>query len=123
MLDQAGDAKLDPAVRTTALAALERAVKLRKERAAGALPAPVGKLLADESPAVQEAAARLAGSYKLSAVKSDLEAKLSDASAKEALRVKDVLVDEGDLVRPGQVLVRLDTSTIDEELAKNEVHA
>jgi HlyD family secretion protein len=29
-------------------------------------------------------------------------------------------VDEGDLVRPGQVLVRLDTSTIDEELAKNE---
>src|SRR5215469_6878137 len=49
-----------------------------------------------------------------------LEAKLSDASAKEPLRVKEVLVDEGDLVRPGQVLVRLDTSTIDEELAKNE---
>ena len=49
-----------------------------------------------------------------------IEAKLSDASAKEPLRVKEVLVDEGDLVRPGQVLVRLDTSTIDEELAKNE---
>ena len=49
-----------------------------------------------------------------------LEAKLSDASAKEPLRVKEVLVDEGDLVKPGQVLVRLDTVTIDAELAKNE---
>jgi HlyD family secretion protein len=49
-----------------------------------------------------------------------IEAKLSDASAKEPLRVKEVLVDEGDLVRPGQVLVRLDTVTIDAELAKNE---
>jgi HlyD family secretion protein len=49
-----------------------------------------------------------------------LEAKLSDASAKEPLRVKQVLVDEGDLVKPGQVLVQLDTSTLDEELAKNQ---
>jgi HlyD family secretion protein len=49
-----------------------------------------------------------------------IEAKLSDASAKEPLRVKEVLVDEGDLVRTGQVLVRLDTETIDQELAKNE---
>ena len=49
-----------------------------------------------------------------------IEAKLSDASAKEPLRVKEILVDEGDLVRPGQVLVQLDTSTIDAELAKNE---
>lgn len=49
-----------------------------------------------------------------------IEAKLSDASAKEPLRVKKVLVDEGDLVQPGQVLVQLDTSTIDEELAKDE---
>src|SRR6201987_5276494 len=49
-----------------------------------------------------------------------IEAKLSDASAKEPLRVKEVLVDEGDLVRPGQVLVRLDTVTIEAELAKNE---
>ena len=49
-----------------------------------------------------------------------LEAKLSDASAKEPLRVKEVLVDEGDLVKPGQVLVRLDTVTIEAELAKNE---
>ena len=48
-----------------------------------------------------------------------IEAKLSDASAKEPLRVKEVLVDEGDLVKPGQVLVRLDTVTIESELAKN----
>jgi len=49
-----------------------------------------------------------------------VEARLSDASAKEPLRVKEVLVDEGDLVRPGQVLVRLDTVTIDAELAKDQ---
>jgi HlyD family secretion protein len=49
-----------------------------------------------------------------------IEAKLTDASAKEPLRVKEVLVDEGDLVKPGQVLVRLDTSTIDAELARDQ---
>jgi HlyD family secretion protein len=49
-----------------------------------------------------------------------LEAKLIDASAKEPLRVKQVLVDEGDLVRPGQVLVQLDTVTLEAELARNE---
>jgi HlyD family secretion protein len=49
-----------------------------------------------------------------------IEAKLSDASAKEPLRVKEILVDEGDLVKPGQVLVRLDTVTIEAEQAKNE---
>jgi HlyD family secretion protein len=49
-----------------------------------------------------------------------IEAKLTDASAKEPLRVKEVLVDEGDLVKPGQVLVRLDTVTIEAEMAKNE---
>ena len=46
-----------------------------------------------------------------------LEAKLVDSAAKEALRVKEILVDEGDLVAPGQVLVRLDTVTLDAELA------
>jgi HlyD family secretion protein len=49
-----------------------------------------------------------------------IEAKLVDASAKEPLRVKEVLVDEGELVRPGQVLVRLDTLTLEAELARNE---
>lgn len=46
-----------------------------------------------------------------------IEAKLADVSAKEALRVKDVLVEEGDLVEPGQALVHLDTVTLDAELA------
>jgi HlyD family secretion protein len=47
-----------------------------------------------------------------------IEAKLSDVSAKETLRVKDILVEEGDLVRPGQVLVHLDTVTLDAQLAE-----
>jgi HlyD family secretion protein len=47
-----------------------------------------------------------------------IEAKLADVSAKEALRVKDILVDEGDLVSPGQVLVHLDTITLDAQLAE-----
>ena len=45
-----------------------------------------------------------------------LEAKLVDVAAKEPLRVKQVLVDEGALVTPGQVLVRLDTITLQSEL-------
>jgi HlyD family secretion protein len=47
-----------------------------------------------------------------------IEAKLVDASAKEPLRVKEILVAEGDLVKPGQVLVRLDTSTLESQLAQ-----
>lgn len=47
-----------------------------------------------------------------------IEAKLADVSAKEALRVKEVLVEEGDLVKPGQVLVHLDTVTLDAQLAE-----
>jgi HlyD family secretion protein len=47
-----------------------------------------------------------------------IEAKLVDATAKEPLRVKDVLVDEGALVNPGQVLVHLDTVTLDAQLAE-----
>src|SRR5262245_43647518 len=47
-----------------------------------------------------------------------LEAKLADAAAKEALRIKEILVNEGDLVKPGQVLVLLDTVTLDAELAE-----
>lgn len=45
-----------------------------------------------------------------------IEAKLVDAVAKDALRVKEILVDEGDLVRPGEVLVRLDTATFNSQL-------
>ena len=47
-----------------------------------------------------------------------LEAKLVDVAAKESLRVKEILVDEGDLVKPGQVLVQMDTVTLDAELAE-----
>ena len=47
-----------------------------------------------------------------------LEAKLVDVSAKEPLRVKEILVDEGALVQPGQVLVKLDTITLESELAQ-----
>jgi len=47
-----------------------------------------------------------------------VEAKLADTSAKEALRIKEILVNEGDLVQPGQVLVLLDTVTLDAELAE-----
>ena len=47
-----------------------------------------------------------------------VEAKLVDAVAKDALRVKEILADEGDLVKPGQVLVILDTATFDSQLAE-----
>jgi len=47
-----------------------------------------------------------------------IEAKLADVSAKEPLRVKEVLVEEGDLVRPGDTLVVLDAVTLDAQLAE-----
>ena len=47
-----------------------------------------------------------------------LEAKLVDVAAKEPLRVKEILVDEGALVKPGQVLVQLDTVTLEAQLAE-----
>ncbi len=46
-----------------------------------------------------------------------IEGKLVDVAAKEPLRVKQLLVDEGALVTPGQILVRLDTLTLEAELA------
>ena len=47
-----------------------------------------------------------------------IDAKLVDVAAKEPLRVKEILVDEGALVKPGQVLVRLDTTTLESQLAE-----
>ncbi|MCL4205292.1 MAG: HlyD family efflux transporter periplasmic adaptor subunit [Pirellulaceae bacterium] len=47
-----------------------------------------------------------------------IEARLVDVAAKESLRVKEILVDEGDLVEPGQVVARLDTNTLEAELAE-----
>jgi len=46
-----------------------------------------------------------------------IEAKLVDVAAREPLRVKEILVDEGALVKPGQVLVKMDTVTLEAELA------
>ncbi|HYA80474.1 MAG TPA: biotin/lipoyl-binding protein, partial [Methylocystis sp.] len=51
-----------------------------------------------------------------------IEAKLVDIAAKEALRVKQILVDEGDLVKPGQVVVRMDTSTLEAQLAEAKLN-
>jgi HlyD family secretion protein len=53
-----------------------------------------------------------------------IEATEVDVSAKLPLRVKEVLVQEGDLVKPGQVVARLDTVTLEAELAQaNESQA
>jgi HlyD family secretion protein len=48
-----------------------------------------------------------------------IEAKLVDVSAKEAMRVSEILVAEGDLVKPGQVVAKLDTQTLEAELAES----
>ena len=45
-----------------------------------------------------------------------LEGRLVDVAAKEPLRVKEVLVDEGAVVKPGDVVVRLDTITLESQL-------
>jgi HlyD family secretion protein len=47
-----------------------------------------------------------------------LEGKLVDVAAREPLRVKEILVDEGALVKPGQVVVRMDTVTLEAQLAE-----
>lgn len=47
-----------------------------------------------------------------------IEANLVDIAAKEPLRVEKIFVNEGDLVKPGQVLVRLNTETLQAELAE-----
>ena len=47
-----------------------------------------------------------------------VEAKLVDVAAKEPLRVKQIFVNEGDLVKPDQVLVQMDTTTLEADLAE-----
>lgn len=47
-----------------------------------------------------------------------IEATLVDISAKEPLRVKKIFAKEGDLVKAGEVLVQLDTATLDSQLAE-----
>jgi HlyD family secretion protein len=46
-----------------------------------------------------------------------VESKLVDVATKEALKVKEILVKEGDLVEPNQVLVRL-TRYVESELVE-----
>ena len=50
-----------------------------------------------------------------------LQGKLVDVSAKEPLRVKQVLVDEGAVVKPGQVVAVLDTTTLESQLAEAQM--
>jgi len=45
-----------------------------------------------------------------------VEATLVDVAAKEPLRVKKIFAKEGDLVQAGDVMVQLDTSTLDSQL-------
>lgn len=47
-----------------------------------------------------------------------IESKEVDVSSKLPLKVKEVLVSEGDLVKPGQVVVQMDTITLQAELAE-----
>jgi HlyD family secretion protein len=47
-----------------------------------------------------------------------IEGKLVDVSAREPLRVKEILVEEGALVKPGQVLVKMDPVTLESQLAE-----
>jgi HlyD family secretion protein len=47
-----------------------------------------------------------------------IEGKLVDIAAREPLRVKEILVDEGALVKPGQVVARMDTTTLQSQLGE-----
>src|SRR5215813_10412450 len=47
-----------------------------------------------------------------------IESREVDVSSKLPLKVKEVLVNEGELVKPGQVLVKMDTITLESELAE-----
>jgi HlyD family secretion protein len=51
-----------------------------------------------------------------------IEAKQVDIVAKEPLRVREIMVDEGDLVKPGEILVQLDTDTLNAELAESKAN-
>ncbi len=51
-----------------------------------------------------------------------VEAKQVDIAAREALRVKEILVNEGDLVQKGQVLVKMDTSTLESQRLEAEAN-
>lgn len=52
-----------------------------------------------------------------------IEATEIDVAARSAGRIKEVLVNEGDLVRAGQVLARIDSDAIDAQLRQAEAQA
>jgi HlyD family secretion protein len=47
-----------------------------------------------------------------------IESKQVDVASKLALKVKEVLVSEGDMVKPGQVVAQMDTVTLNAQLAE-----
>ncbi|HAL44786.1 MAG TPA: hypothetical protein DCP47_02555 [Phycisphaerales bacterium] len=51
-----------------------------------------------------------------------IEAKQVDIVAKESLRVEKILVDEGDLVKRGEVLVQLNIDTLNAQLAESKAN-
>jgi HlyD family secretion protein len=51
-----------------------------------------------------------------------IEAKLVDIAAKEALRVAEISVQEGDLVKPGQVVAQMDTNTLKAQLEEAKLN-
>jgi HlyD family secretion protein len=51
-----------------------------------------------------------------------IEAKLVDITPREALRVKEIRVEEGALVHPNQVLVVMDTATLESQLAEAKLN-
>jgi HlyD family secretion protein len=51
-----------------------------------------------------------------------IEAKLVDVAAKEPLRVAEIRVQEGDLVKPGQAVVLMDTNTLKAQLEEAKLN-
>jgi HlyD family secretion protein len=51
-----------------------------------------------------------------------VEAKLVDIAPKEALRVKEIRFEEGDLVKPGDIVVLMDTNTLTSQLEEAKLN-
>lgn len=51
-----------------------------------------------------------------------VEAKLVDIAPKESLRVKQIFFQEGDLVKPGDVVVQMDTNTLQAQLEEAKLN-
>jgi HlyD family secretion protein len=51
-----------------------------------------------------------------------VEAKLVDIAPKESLRIKQIFFEEGDLVKPGDVVVQMDTNTLEAQLEEAKLN-